>query len=68
MVIPNYDALRDPFLVGYFQHPYILSNLKKTGIITRKKRFSLQKYKDIVTDPKIIHSAEKFSRHRKAKS
>lgn len=41
MVIPSYDALKDPFLSGFFQHPQMLTNLKKTGIITRKKRFSL---------------------------
>jgi hypothetical protein len=68
MVIPSYNAIKDPYLNGYFQHPGIVNNLRKTGIIHRKKQFSLQKYKDVVTDPKLLHSAELVTNHRKSKS
>ena len=46
----------------------MLSNLKRTGIISKKKSFSLQKYKEMVTDPKLVTSTEKQFRRRKVKS
>ena len=67
MVIPSYNALKDPFLSGFFEHPGMRINLRKTGIIVRKKRFLLQKYQEAVSDPKLLQSAEKMA-HKRAKS
>lgn len=68
MVIPQYNALRDPFLSGFFQHQQIRTNLRRTGVITKKRVFSLQKYKEMVTDPRLIDSAEKHSSHKRTRS
>ena len=45
MIMPNYNALRDPFLVGFFDHPHCKRHLRKTGIISRKRGLSLKNYK-----------------------
>jgi len=45
MVIPNYNALRDPFLVGFFDQPRYRIHLRKTGALPRKRGTSLRNYK-----------------------
>lgn len=47
ILLPNYDALKDPFLSGYFDNPIIKRNLKETGVIRKKKRFSVPKLNKI---------------------
>ena len=42
VLLPQYNALRDPFLVGYFDNPMLKRHLKETGVLKRKKRFSVK--------------------------
>jgi len=46
MVIPRYDALHDPFLKGFFNHPTQKRLLKTTGIIPKSKPFSLANFRE----------------------
>jgi hypothetical protein len=40
--LPSYNALRDPFLAGYFDNPQLKRHLKETGVIKRKRRYSVK--------------------------
>jgi hypothetical protein len=40
--LPTYDALNDPFLVGFFQNPLVKKNLKETGVLKKKRRYSVK--------------------------
>jgi len=42
VLLPAYNALRDPFLVGYFDNPLVKKHLKQTGVIKKKRRFSIK--------------------------
>lgn len=42
ILLPEYNALRDPFLTGYFDNPIVRKNLKQTGVIKKKRRFSIK--------------------------
>lgn len=44
MSIPQYDALKDPYLEGFFNHQFYKKHFRKTGIIAKKKSLSLKKY------------------------
>ncbi len=37
LLIPEYNALKDPFLNGFFDHPTYKRHLKATGVIPPKK-------------------------------
>lgn len=39
--LPAYNALTDPFLTGFFDSPHIKRHLRNTGVLTRKRKFSL---------------------------
>ena len=68
MVIPKYNALRDPFLVGFFEQPSLKNNLRRTGVITRKRGLSLRNYNELIKDPSLAKEAEKIVKKRKSKS
>jgi hypothetical protein len=38
VVLPEYNALKDPFLGDYFSNPIVKKQLRKTGVIGRKRR------------------------------
>ena len=42
VLLPAYNALRDPFLIGYFDNPLVKKHLKQTGVIPKKRRFSIK--------------------------
>jgi outer membrane receptor for Fe3+-dicitrate len=46
MIIPQYNALYDPFLNEFFNHPSQKRHLKATGAIQTKKRFSLNIFQE----------------------
>ena len=46
VLLPHYNALRDPFLMGYFDNPTLKRHLKETGVVKKKKRFSVRTPKD----------------------
>lgn len=45
MIIPEYNALRDPFLNGFFEHPNIIRHLKSTGVVPKRRKLSLKTYR-----------------------
>ncbi len=42
VLLPSYNALQDPFLAGYFDNPIVKRNLKETGVIKKKRRYSVK--------------------------
>ena len=48
-VIPEYDALKDPFLKGYFNNPFILKHLRHTGVVNKKSKTHDESRKDLKT-------------------
>jgi hypothetical protein len=42
VLLPSYNALKDPFLIGYFDNPTLKRHLKETGVIKRKRRHSVK--------------------------
>jgi hypothetical protein len=50
MVIPEYNALKDPFLDGFFNNPQLKKHLKSTGVLLRRKGFSLKHYREMLIE------------------
>jgi Na+-transporting NADH:ubiquinone oxidoreductase subunit NqrC len=42
VLLPSYNALRDPFLSGYFDNPQVKRHLRETGVIKKKRRLSVK--------------------------
>jgi len=68
LVIPQYNALRDPFLDGYFANPQIKRNLRETGVIVKKRRFSLKPFRDILTQEGQRERNKSSSNKKRSKS
>lgn len=45
-LIPPYNALHDPFLNGFFDHPAYKRHLQATGVVHRPKRFSVKRIEE----------------------
>lgn len=54
MIIPNYNALKDPYLSGFFKLPFYKKHLKDTGILPRKKGLSLKNFKSLALNPQKL--------------
>lgn len=50
MVIPEYNALRDPFLDGFFTNPQLVKHLRSTGVLPKRRGFSLKQYREVLTE------------------
>jgi hypothetical protein len=59
MVIPRYDALADPFLRSFFDPPAQKRHLKVTGVLPKKKCFSLAKVKERISNTPTPSPAKK---------
>ena len=42
MLLPTYNALHDPFLAGFFDHPSLKKHLRRTGAVKRKRNLSVK--------------------------
>jgi hypothetical protein len=42
ILLPEYNALKDPYLAGYFDNPAIKKHLKETGVVRKKKKYVLE--------------------------
>lgn len=38
VLLPTYNALRDPYLVGFFDNPSVRKHLKVTGVLKKKRK------------------------------
>ena len=54
MIIPNYNALKDPYLSGFFKLPFYKKHLKDTGILPKKKGLSLKNFKSLALNPQKL--------------
>ena len=67
MVIPQYNALRDPYLFDFFNSASVTKHLKHTGVLPTKKRFAISRYHQLLTEYDRP-SSSLVSRQRKFKS
>lgn len=67
VLLPSYNALQDPFLAGYFDNPLIKRNLKETGVIKRKRRYSV-KAKNMSPEAKSNMDLLRYRSEKKVKS
>jgi hypothetical protein len=68
MVIPEYNALRDPFLAGFFEHPHKQKHLRYTGALPKRRKFSIKTYREVLTDTDKPLPADETFRKRQTKS
>ena len=48
--LPNYNALHDPYLSGYFDKPQLKKHLKEMHLIKRKRKFLSPKCRPNTTE------------------
>jgi hypothetical protein len=46
VLLPSYNALKDPFLIGFFENPIVKKTLKETGVLRKKRRMSVKPFKN----------------------
>lgn len=68
VLLPSYNALKDPYLSGYFDNPLVKRNLKETGVIKRKRKLSVKLGRDSPQAKSYHALTERETGHRRAKS
>ena len=65
MLLPSYNALKDPYLIGYFDNPGLKKHLKETGVIRKKRRKSVSSQQAKTKTEEMTPSADRVLKRRK---